>query len=143
VPSPRNTGRWILVLAVASSFTIAAAITVGRRTMRMASAMAAAADRNAFAKLSPGSTTQAVAEITSTNQKGDAQGKLLDRKREDLYRRTVTPVAIHYTNSTPFVMGKREDLHANAIVHVKGRVRADHSIAAEQIAILTGYVQVQ
>lgn len=143
MPNPRKTGRWVLVLAVATAFTIATAISVGRRTMRMTSAMAAAADQNAFAKLAPGSKTQAVVELTSSNQKGDAQGKLLDREREDLYRRTATQVAIHYNDSTPVIMGKREDIHANAIVHVKGTVSDDHSIEAEQIVVLTGYVKVQ
>ena len=143
MPDARKTGRWVLVLAVACAFTIAAAITVGRRTMRMTSAMAAATDQTAFTKLASGSKIQAVVEITSADQKGDAQGKLLDREREDLYRRTATPVTIHYTDSTPVVMGKREDIHGNSVVHVKGTVRDDHSIAAEQIVILTGYVNVQ
>jgi hypothetical protein len=139
----RKIGRWTLVFAVLASLSLAAAITVGRQSMRMSSAMAAATNPNGFAELAGGSSAQAVVEITSVSPKGGAEGKLLDREREDLCRRTPTVVAISFSDSTPVVMGKLGDLHAGAVVHVKGTVAADHHIAAEQIVILTGYVQVQ
>jgi hypothetical protein len=135
-------GRWLLVFTVLVSLSLAAAITVGRRTMRMSSAMTAAADPNAFTELAPGSKTQAVVEVSSLDKDGNAEGKLLDREREDLYRRTATPVSFKYTQSTPVVMGKLGDLHPGAVVHVKGTVGVNHEIAAEQIVILTGYVKV-
>ena len=50
--------------------SLAAAITVGRRTMRMSSAMAAAADPNVFAQLAPGSKTQAVVENLIARSEG-------------------------------------------------------------------------
>lgn len=141
--NPGKTGRWVLLLALAVCFTVAAIISVGRRTMHMTSAMAAAADQNTLAQLALGSKTQAVIEITAIDQPGNARGQLLARERDDLYRRTTTSLKVHYSDSTPFVMGKRDDLRANAIVHVKGTVNEDHTIAADQIVILTGYVQVQ
>ena len=139
----RKTGRWILTFAVLASLSLAAAIMVGRRSIRMASAMAATADQSAFAQLAPGSKTQAVVEITSVDAKGSAKGKPLDRETEELYKRTNTPVANKFSDATPVVMGKLGDLHSGAVVHVKGTVGDDHRIAAEQIVILTGYVKVQ
>lgn len=139
----RKIGRWTLVFMVLASLSLAMAITAGRRFMRMSSAMAAAADQNGFAQLAPGSKTQAVVEITSASEKGEAEGKLLDREREDLYRRTAMPAGINFSGSTPVVMGKLGDVRAGAVVHVKGTVGTDHRIAAEQIVILTGYVQVE
>ena len=109
--------------------------------MRMSSAMAAA-DRNVFVQLAPGSKTQAVVEISSLDPKGNALGKLLHREREDLYRRTATPVSFKYTQSTAVVMGKLGELHPGAVVHVNGTVGVDHKIAAEPIVILTGYLKV-
>ena len=68
--------------------------------------------------------------------------KLLDREREDLYRRTATPVSFKYTQSTAVVMGKLGELHPGAVVHVNGTVGVDHKIAAEPIVILTGNLKV-
>jgi len=139
----RKTGRWILTFAVLASLTLAAAIMVGRRAMRMSSAMAASADQSAFAQLMPGSKTQAVVEITAVDAKGSAEGKLLDRESEDSYKRTRTPVGIIFSDATPVVMGKLADFRAGAVVHVKGTIGENHRISAEQIVILTGYVKVQ
>ena len=139
----RKTGRWILTFAVLASLTLAAAIMVGRRSMRMSSAMAASADQSTFAQSTPGSKTQAVVEITAVDAKGSAEGKLLDRESEDSYKRTRTPVGINFTDATPVVMGKLADLHAGAVIHVKGTIGENHRISAEQIVILTGYVKAQ
>jgi hypothetical protein len=139
----RKTGRWILTFAVLASLSLAAAITVGRRSMRMSSAMAASANPTAFAQLACGSKTQAVVEITGVDANGNAEGKLLDRESEDLYKRRATAVGIKFSAATPVVMGKLGDLHTGAVVHVKGTIGEDHRIAAEQIVILTGYVKVQ
>jgi len=138
----RRTGRWLLMITVLGSLSLGAAITVGRRSMRMSASMAGAADQNALAASAPGSSMKVVMEVTSVGP-GAATGNLLDRQRDDLYKRTVKLVNIHYTDATPVVMGKLADLHTGAVVHVKGTVRDDHSIAAEQIVILTGYIQVQ
>jgi hypothetical protein len=138
----RKIGRWALVFAVIASLSLAAALIVGRQSMRMSSAMAAA-DPNRFAQLPPGSRAQVVAETTAVDTKGRAEGKLLDRDREDLYRRTDQGVGITFSDSTRVVMGKLGELHEGAVVHVKGTVGSDHHIAAEQIVILTGYVPVQ
>jgi hypothetical protein len=139
----RKAGRWILTFAVLASLSLAAAIMVGRRSMRMSSAMAASTGQSEFAQLAPGSKTQAVVEITSVDPRGTAEGKLLNRESEELYKRTATPVGIKYGDATPVVMGKLGDLHAGAVVHVKGTIGDDHRITAEQIVILTGYVKVQ
>ncbi len=139
----RKIGRWMLVFTVLAALSLAAALTVGRRSMRMSSAMAASANPTAFAELAPGSKTQAVVEITAVDANGNAEGKLLDRESEDLYQRTRTPVGIKFSDATPVVMGKLGDVHAGAVVHVKGTIGNDHRITAEQIVVLTGYVKVQ
>ena len=98
----RKTGRWILTFAVLASLSLAAAIMVGRRSMRMSSAMAAGADQSAFAQLAPGSKTQVVVEITGVDANGSAEGKLLDRESEELYKRTNTPVGIKPARRLPW-----------------------------------------
>jgi hypothetical protein len=138
----RKMGRWLLTFVMLAALSVAALVTAGRRSMRMSSATAAAVDPNELAQLAPGSKTQVVVEIASVDSKGTAEGKLLDRERDDLYRKTATEVGIKFSESTPVVMGKLADLRAGAVVHVKGTVGDDHRIAAEQIVVLTGYVQV-
>ena len=44
---------------------------------------------------------------------------------------------------TKIVMGNPTDLQAGAVMQVTGTLRKDHAVAAEQIVILTGYVEVQ
>lgn len=68
---------------------------------------------------------------------------MLQQKSETVYARTSTPAVVHASPQTKIVMGKAEDVHAGAVVHVTGSAENDHSISAEQIVILTGYVKVQ
>jgi len=141
-PDFRKIGRWTLMFAVLAALSLTAAITVGRRSMRMSSAMAAAADPSGFTQLAPGTAAQVVIEVTSVSPK-QADGKLLEREQDDLYKRTGEPVDFTFVDATPVVMGKMADLHPGAVVHVKGTVASDHRIQAQQIVILTGYVKVQ
>jgi hypothetical protein len=138
----RKVGRWTLMFAVLGSLSLTAAIGVGRRSMRMSSAMAAAADPGAFSRLAPGAATQAVVEIISVD-KGSADCNLLNREREDVYLRTTTPVEIQFSDTTPVVMGKLADLRTGVVVLVKGTVNASHGLDAQQIVVVTGYVQVR
>ncbi len=45
--------------------------------------------------------------------------------------------------STRYVMGKPADLRRSAVIRVTGTLDSDHHVDAEQIVILTGYVQVR
>jgi len=138
----RRQSGLVVILALIVGLGMVSTFTVARRSMHMASAMAATTDQTAFAQAAPGSKVQAAVEITAVGAAGSAQGKLLDRERGDLYKRTPAAVKIGYSDATPVVMGKLADLHAGAVVHVKGTIGQDHSVAAEQIVILTQYVQV-
>jgi hypothetical protein len=40
-------------------------------------------------------------------------------------------------------MGKQEDVHPSAVVHVTGTLKKDRSVDATQIVILTGYVEIK
>ncbi len=139
----RKIGRWMLVFTVLAALSLAAVLTVGRRSMRMSSAMAASANPTAFAELAPGSTTQAVVEITPLMRMATPKESCSIARARICTGEPATVVGIKFSDATPVVMGKLGDLHAGAVVHVKGTVGDDHRIAAEQIVILTGYVQVQ
>jgi hypothetical protein len=91
----------------------------------------------------PEEKTKIVIGVEETDQQGTIHGKLLEKKTEEIYTRTATAVVVRSTSDTKMVMGKREDVRKSAVVHVTGTVRADKSISADQIVILTGYVRVE
>jgi hypothetical protein len=91
----------------------------------------------------PGAKLKVVAEITDTDAGGLIRGNLLEKKTEDQYTRTQTPVTAQSSQSTKMVMGKPEDVHKGAVVYLTGTRGADGKIDAERIVILTGYVKVR
>ena len=111
---------------------------------RKAGSMAAAAssDEQQFAQAAAGEKTKIVIEIASSAN-GTIKGKVLQKKSETVYTRTNSEALVHWGAQAKIVMGKEDDVHAGAIVHVTGAAGKDHSIAAEQIVILTGYVKVE
>jgi len=111
---------------------------------RRAAGMAAAAtsDEKQFTQAAQGQKTKVVIEISEASN-GTIKGQVLQQKSETVYARTSTPAVVHSTAQTKVVMGKPEDVRAGAVVHVTGSTENDHSISAEQIVILTGYVKVQ
>ena len=97
----------------------------------------------AFAQATPGSKEKIVVEIAEAAANGAVQGKVLQKKTEEIYVRTDIPVTLQTTSQTKFVMGKAADLRPGAVVHVTGTVRVDRGLDVEQIVILTGYVRVE
>jgi Na+-transporting methylmalonyl-CoA/oxaloacetate decarboxylase gamma subunit len=121
-----------------------AAVFMVWNSARRAAGMAAAAssDEKQFAQAAQGQKTKVVIEISQAAN-GTIRGQVLQQKSETVYARTSTPAVVHSNAQTKIVMGKREDVRAGAVVHVTGSSENDHSITAEQIVILTGYVKVQ
>jgi len=68
---------------------------------------------------------------------------MLEKQGETHYTRTTKDVETTWDKHTAIVMGKADDIKPGAVVHVTGKLAADHSVEATQIVILTGYVQVQ
>ncbi len=87
--------------------------------------------------------TKIVIEVEEADERGTIHGKLLEKKTEEIYTRTGTAIVVQSSSDTKMVMGKREHVDKSAVVHLTGTVRADKSISAEQIVILTGYVKVE
>lgn len=96
-----------------------------------------------FAHSATGSQVEFVVEIREAGADGKITGELLEKKTEEIYTRTTTPVTVQWNAQTKMVMGKAADVRSGALVHVTGTVQKDHSLQAKQIVILTGYVKVQ
>jgi len=106
-----------------------------------------AANSGEFAGLKAEDETKIVLEITHVSGQdqagGHIRGTLLEKRDETHYVRTANPAEVSWGNETAPVMGKAEDIHAGAVVHVTETMFKDRSVRAKQIVILTGYVQVK
>ncbi len=132
--------RWVGLIVVVLVVTILAVWSVGTRAMRMQTA-AAASDDQLLTTAQPGSQLKADVELTSAGD-GKAEGLVLDKQSETVYRRTRVVVQIDFAAATKLVMGSASDIRKGAVVHVSGTVAQDRSLQASQIVILTGYVSV-
>ena len=139
--STRTLAIWILFVTAAILAAALAVWTSARKAGRMTAA--AASNEQQFAQATPGAKIKLVIEITDSAPAGTIRGKLLQKKTETIYVRTPTQVMVRSSAQTKLVMGQQSDVHPGAVVHVTGTAGKDHNIDAEQIVILTGYVQVQ
>ncbi len=101
-----------------------------------------ASDDQELSQLHAGDTAKFVEEV-SDSKNGTLTGIVLKKKTEELYLRTSEHASVHWDNQTKIVMGKSDDLHPGAIVHITASALEDRTFAAQQLVILTGYVKVQ
>lgn len=136
-----KSGRPVWILMVAA-LAVVSVVFVWQGAGRMGSMRTQTANHAEFAQLKPQDNTKIVVEVTETSA-GRIRGKLLEKRDETHYARTGSWAEVAWGKDTALIMGKAEDIHAGAIVHVSGQVAQDHSVQAHQIVILTGYVQVK
>ncbi len=130
----------LLVISLLILFLLVAAVWRASHLMRSMSVVADNVSEMQQSK--PAAKLKIVVEITEAEASGLIHGTLLEKKTEDQYTRTQTPVTAQSSQSTKMVMGKPEDVHKGAVVHITGTRSTDGRIDAEQIVILTGYVKV-
>jgi len=139
--SLQRAGRLWIGLTMLVLLVLVAVILGAAQRERQMSSGAAASGAEQLLQAAPGTKTKVVVEVEKQNN-GMFTSRLLDRQSETVYTRTTTPVTILADGNTRYVMGKLADLHPAAVVHVTGTVDADRHVKADQIVILTGYVQV-
>ena len=137
---PRTRRIW---LALVTGVVLLSLLVIWQSARMSRTMSAAASNERQFTQNGPGTKTKIVVEIGESTPKRVIRGKLLQKKTEEIYLRTGTPVAVQLDEQTKLVMGKEADIHPGAVVHITGTIRDDHSILAEQLVILTGYVQIQ
>jgi hypothetical protein len=141
VAAATRRARWVwsvLAALIVGSMALAA-WKAASRSVNMSAAMTPAA----VDAIAPGSEVLWVLEIVAIDPIGVAQGIVLDKESETIYRRSTTKVVIHDNTQTRFVMGTSGDVRPGAVVHVTGKLRSDHAVDAEKIVILSGFVQVR
>ena len=135
---------WIFLLAALAVLSLGFAWRGAGRTMRMHTE---AASNEEFALLKADAETKIVIEVAEVSggggSEGHLRGKLLEKQDETHYTRTANQAEVTWRKGTALVMGKAEDIHAGAVVHITGKMSTDRSVRATQIVILTGYVQVK
>ncbi len=130
---------WIFMIA---ALAVVSVVFVWQGAGRMGSMRTQAASYTEFAQLKAQDKAKIVVEVTEVFA-GRIRGKLLEKRDETHYARTGDPAEVAWGKDTALIMGKAEDIHGGAVVHVSGKVAQDHSVQAQQIVILTGYVQVK
>jgi hypothetical protein len=115
----------------------------GRDVLSRAGKMKAAdTSASAFFAMRAGSRTKAVVLLDTVTGR-ELKGKLLERETDTVYRKTsasASAIDAVLTPETSVVMGKAENIVSGAIVQISGIVDANHSLQANEIVILTGYV---
>jgi hypothetical protein len=135
---------WMFTLAGLAALSL---IYVWRGAGRMMKMQTQAAGNAEFAQMKNQDAAKIVIEVAEATGGGSVdgriRGKLLEKQDETHYARTANVADVTWGKETAIVMGKAEDVHAGAVVHVTGKMAADYSVQAKQIVILSGYVQVK
>jgi len=137
---PRNLA-WITVIAIALLLLALVLWKAGASARKMSSVIAS--DGKVLSHFHVGDTAKFVVEVSDSSKTGTLTGIILTKKTDELYFRTSNHATVHWQNQTKIVMGKSDDLHPGAVVHVTASVLQDHTFVAQQLVILTGFVKVQ
>ena len=138
--SSRKTQLWIFALVILAVLSFLAMRRSMVRGMNMSVATTASASTG---ETNVGAITKLVMEVKAVDPNATASGNALEKQTEAVYRRTGATVTVNFDAATPIVMGKTSDVHAGAVVHITAKMGADRLLHAEQIVILTGYVEVK
>jgi hypothetical protein len=130
---------WIFMLAALAALSL---VFVWRGAGKMMTMQTQVATHAEFAQLKPQDKAKIVVEVTEAPERR-IRGTLLEKRDETHYVRTAKQTEVGWSKDTAIAMGRAEDIHVAAVLHVTGKVAADHSVQAQQIVILTGYVQVK
>jgi hypothetical protein len=133
-----NRPVWVFMLAALAVLSLVSMWRGAGRMMRMQTQAAGEAE---LAQLKSGDDVKIVMEVADAGAANRIRGRLLEKLDETHYTRTANPAEVEWGKDTAIVMGKVADIHAGAVLHVTGKVAADHTVVASQIVILTGYVQ--
>jgi hypothetical protein len=95
------------------------------------------------AQMKVGDSAKFVVEVKAVEPGASLAGNTLEKQSETVYRRTRVTIKITLDAATPIVMGKASDIREGAVVHITAKMGNDRVLGAEQIVVLTGYVQVQ
>jgi hypothetical protein len=138
--SSRNTQLWIIVLVALAVLSLLAM----RRSVGRAMGMnAVTTDASSLPGLRPGDEAKIAIAITNAKPAVSFEGNVLEKQTETVYARSGKKIKILFDATTPIVMGAMSDVHEGAVVHVKAKVQSDHQLRAEQLVVLTGYVQLR
>jgi tetrahydromethanopterin S-methyltransferase subunit A len=93
-----------------------------------------------------GEEVDLVCEVTARLSEHLFEGTLgepSERELFRLYRRTEYVLRVHWSETTPVMMGELSQVAPGALLRVRGRRRAENEVDAERLVILTGVARVQ
>ena len=103
----------------------------------------ASLSKTQFDGIAVGGQVEVVFEITSMPSDKLLVGNFLEPASDGAYRRTPDTLNITLATDTSIVMGQTSDVKPSAVIQIRGQRSDTHSLTAQRIVILTGYVTVQ
>ena len=135
--------RWPIIVLVAILIVVGAvALTAAQgafRNMMDASSLS----KTQFDGIAASGQVEVVFEITSMPSDKLLVGNFLEPGSNGVYRRTPEALNVTLTPDTSIVMGQTSDVKLGAVIQIRGQRSDTHSLTAQRIVILTGYVTVQ
>ena len=138
--SSPTTRLWIFLVVILALLSF---LAMRRSMVRGMSMRAGITAHAAGSAISVGDTAKFVLEVKAVEPGVSVTGNSLEKQTETVYRRTATSAKIAFDAATPIVMGKASDIHEGAVVHVTAKMGTDRVLRAEQVVVLTGYVEVK
>ena len=137
----RNFGPLLLVLLILAIIAvIAIPLSFGRMMMDGNSSQTA----QQFALASPDTTMSVMLQVNSLPTTTLLfEGTLLQKNGDGSYSRTTQRINVLWNPSQSVTMGSNSDLKVGAILQVHGTLGTQNVLTADQIIVLTGYVQVR
>ncbi len=136
----RNFGLLLLgLLVLAIIAVIAIPLYFGRMMMGGSPPQTA----QQFALASPGTSMSVALEVTSLPTTTLFEGTLLQRNDDGSYSRTSQHVSVQWNPSQSMTMGRSSDVKIGGILQVHGTLSTNTFLTANQIVVLTGYVQIK
>ncbi|HLI91258.1 MAG TPA: hypothetical protein VKV37_21400 [Ktedonobacteraceae bacterium] len=96
-----------------------------------------------LAASAPGAHVMIAVIVQAVSEQNIIQGVLLQPNRDGSYSRTQQTIRIQWDpNKAPVVMGSNQDVHQGAVIQVSGQVEAGGVFKANQVIILTGFMNI-
>jgi hypothetical protein len=91
----------------------------------------------------PLDTRMEVALLITTTGRDELTGTVLIRDDAGIYHRTDRPLVVRWPAGTPVYMGQPADVRADGAIQARGVLTEAGTLAADRLAILSGYVEVR
>ena len=137
----RNLAPFLLGLLVIAAIAVLFIPFYLERSMMMGGSPPQTAQQ--FALASPGTNMNVALEVTTMPSSILLEGTLLEKNDDGSYSLTSQKARVQWNPSQSVIMGSSSDVKVGAIIQVRGTLGNNDVLTADQVVILTGFVQIK